>query len=424
MGTLGLLMRVLYMAGDLVLYRWVFRYQFTASKWKLALGVFCGGLFLALPVFKFFWIFQWWFCLLFMLIGVTSVLLFQRLQVGLVFFVYIVRQITSNFLKGFLQLNGLSELENLIRYSWYMIGANIGILFVILLIGWIFRDNGTLKYVQSIKSYFFWLSGMLLLVPATSIFWGSPSVENIRRAEAIGMIKDGLLGFAMAGWVVFSLALREKKQRLEEQSALNIRCIREQTEQYRLLNEKQKELRSFRHDINGHFTALQRMVEQENIIALKKYIRDLKVIHEDTCFISSDHIIGDAIFNEYYSKGKEEDVLFDVMGKFDKNLTMSETDLCVVLSNVISNAYEAAVRCKEMRQVLVEIGQGKNFTFLKVTNTVKERPDIVDGIMQTTKEDKNLHGFGITNIINVLRKYEGTIEWKYEDGKVITEIVI
>ena len=43
---------------------------------------------------------------------------------------------------------------------------------------------------------------------------------------------------------------------------------------------------------------------------------------------------------------------------------------------------------------------------------------------KTTKEDRHLHGIGMKNVVEVVKKYEGVVDWKAEDGMFQVEIFL
>lgn len=164
-------------------------------------------------------------------------------------------------------------------------------------------------------------------------------------AQNYVFVETSLLSFIVAFLAVNRTVLAEKEQELLTQIELNERCIREQTEQYHDLERKQKELRAFRHDLNGHMAALLKLVQEGNPEKTETYLKGLFDIQADSFYISSNNVIGDAIFNEYYEKCKAQGVELQVAGKFDDTLNVAETDLCIILTNTVSNAYEAALKC-------------------------------------------------------------------------------
>ena len=420
---MGVLARCLYAIGDIALYRGVLGYEFSES----ALRKVCGGLFLAgfagamavLPGAEYI---EW---VMYGMLWLGMMLLFKKLQFGLVVFVFFARMTLSNLM------------DNMV---WYFKGedslwGNIDVIIImhslialfIILVLIIFNRKKRYLSRETITNnrYTIWLGVIVMFVAASSYYWsGNISEELIQEIANKMRIKDSLIGIALVCIFAVTMISNERQKKLTEQITINNRCIREQTEQYRILNEKQKELRAFRHDIKGHILAMRRMAAQGSSQELAAYLEKWAGLQEETFYISSNNIIGDAIFNFYYDKGCREGIEVKVMGKFLQDMDVAETDLCIVLTNTVSNAYEAALKCGKGSIVTIELSQLCGKAMIVITNPVKEEPKIQGGIMSTTKADKELHGLGISNTMKALEKYDGQITWEKKGDKIVTKIVI
>ena len=420
---MGVLARCLYAIGDIALYRGVLGYEFSES----ALRKVCGGLFLvgflgAMAVLPGAEYIEW---VMYGMLWLGMMLLFKKLQFGLVVFVFFARMTLSNLM------------DNMV---WYFKGedslwGNIDVIIImhslialfIILVLIIFNRKKRYLSRETITNnrYTIWLGVIVMFVAASSYYWsGNISEELIQEIANKMRIKDSLIGIALVCIFAVTMISNERQKKLTEQITINNRCIREQTEQYRILNEKQKELRAFRHDIKGHILAMRRMAAQGSSQELAAYLEKWAGLQEETFYISSNNIIGDAIFNFYYDKGCREGIEVKVMGKFLQDMDVAETDLCIVLTNTVSNAYEAALKCGKGSIVTIELSQLCGKAMIVITNPVKEEPKIQGGIMSTTKADKELHGLGISNTMKALEKYDGQITWEKKGDEIVTKIVI
>lgn len=420
---MGVLARCLYAIGDIALYRGVLGYGFSES----ALRKVFGGLFLAgfagamavLPGAEYI---EW---VMYGMLWLGMMLIFKKIQFGLVVFVFFARMTLSNLM------------DNMV---WYFKGEdflweNINVLIVmhslialfIMMVLIIFNRKKRFLSGETIMNnrYTIWLGVIVMFVAVSSYYWSGNISEELMQNIANKMrIKDSVIGIAMVCIFTVTMISNEKQKKLTEQITINERCIREQTEQYRILNEKQKELKAFRHDIKGHILAMRRMAAQGSSKELTAYLEKWAGLQEETFYISSNNIIGDAIFNFYYDKGCREGIEVKVMGKFLQDMDVAETDLCIVLTNTVSNAYEAALKCGKGSIVTIELSQFCGKAMIVITNPVKEEPKIQGGIMSTTKADKELHGLGISNTMKALEKYDGQITWEKKGDKIVTKIVI
>lgn len=90
---------------------------------------------------------------------------------------------------------------------------------------------------------------------------------------------------------------------------------------------------------------------------------------------------------------------------------IDDMDLYILLENLCDNAIEAAGQCNNST-IRLQISEDKDKLYIDIGNTtsgnvLKSNPD-----MNTTKKDKDLHGFGIMNIRDIIDKYNGTINYE------------
>ena len=198
-----------------------------------------------------------------------------------------------------------------------------------------------------------------------------------------------------------------------------------------MLYEKQQELRHFRHDSSAHLNIIASLAKEAGDNRVADYVSELIAREEDTRHLATGNIIGDAIVNQYYCKGIKDGVEVLLMGQFAENFKTSETDLCVILSNVISNAYEAAEKCEKNRKIIITFSSFRDLQFIRIQNPAIDIPVIKSGLIKadyTTKEDKVNHGLGIRNIMDAAERIGGHIQWQTEkfgeQDLIITEIEI
>ena len=246
----------------------------------------------------------------------------------------------------------------------------------------------------------------------------------VYRLRVLFVVGASVFSILIVASCIMVDALFLQKTKLNELVNENMRCIDVQTKQYYLLNKKQTELQKFRHDYNAHMRVLQRLSENPEIEKLHQYIADMQEMRKSFDYINTNNIISDAIINEFYEKGLEENITVKVIGKFPDEISMSETDLCVLLSNTVKNAYEAAEKCSGNRKILINIGVYQEKVLITIKNHVKKVPIIKDGLIETSKSDKETHGIGLKNVLDVIKRNNGDFNMKYEKEMMITEILI
>ena len=276
---------------------------------------------------------------------------------------------------------------------------------------------------------------VLLFVPAfliiclariTAIYGGEISNEEAAFINGINITKGAVLGIlAITLFIVLVILVYQKKE-MKRLMVLKDKCIREQTEQYKMAMNKERELRRFRHDYNAHMTAISGLLANGEYDKLQEYIKSMGYFKEKFNLVNSGNIITDAVFNQYKELCDKDNIGFEISGKLPENFNMAETDLCVLLSNLISNAYEAALKSeKERRIVSIEIRNSDEDIFIDVSNSVNGEVMFKNGLPVTDKPDRKNHGFGVENILEVVERNGGYVEWKQLDkGRFTAEIML
>lgn len=105
---------------------------------------------------------------------------------------------------------------------------------------------------------------------------------------------------------------------------------------------------------------------------------------------------------------------------------IAEMDISALFGNVLDNAIESVEKldAPEKRLIHLYVAQQKNFLRIKVENYCEEKITFKNGMPQTTKEDKQFHGFGMKSIQSTVRKYGGSVTAGLQDNWFELRILI
>lgn len=209
---------------------------------------------------------------------------------------------------------------------------------------------------------------------------------------------------------------------LDQTNQINVQLMRKEEHYYKSIQKKTQDLRAFRHDYRNHLTALRSLAGSARWDELLDYLDKLSDIKESTSYISTNHTVADAILNDYYEQFSTK-IDFHIDGKFTDPLFVSDTDLCIILSNLIKNAIEASENIlaenkdkTKKPQVCLLISSHPNELSIKMMNPSPEMSQWQLEHMRSTKDDLLNHGFGIRNIRNAVQNYDGVLDMDYSDG--------
>ena len=185
-----------------------------------------------------------------------------------------------------------------------------------------------------------------------------------------------------------------------------------------------QQLRAIKHDIQAHCIVLKYYLDSEMHEKAKGYINEICNMAEIYNYeqkIDTGNTLVNALLEEYLQRNKE--IEFLCRGRFTNQTHLSEYDMCIVCSNLISNAVEAVDKlCKLPKKIYLNLEEENGMFQITMENYVEWDIDIHMLGNGTSKQDKENHGYGIKNIKEIVEKYHGEIKFSVRKNKFCVEI--
>lgn len=189
---------------------------------------------------------------------------------------------------------------------------------------------------------------------------------------------------------------------------------------YQQKEKSNKELRQFKHDYNNHINCIGAMLKAERIEEASSYLSNISNSFPSEHFMfNTGNFIADAILSDKQELCAAEGIVISFDGKIENSI--DNTDLCIILSNALDNAIEAAQSCDANKCVSVYGGFHHGYSVIIIKNPVIFEPQ---ASLLTTKLDKENHGFGLENIRRVVEKYNGTMNVDCKDSIFTLNIML
>lgn len=205
--------------------------------------------------------------------------------------------------------------------------------------------------------------------------------------------------------------------------ALAVACQRAdvQAAGIQALSASYKTQRKMTHEFRSHLSVLSDYLSRKDITGAQKYLEALKVQQTERILLVNTHNpLIDAILNQKGSVAQEKkiDLRFQINDLSKVNIPPAE--LTVVMENLLDNAIEACEKLPEKdRWISVKaLHERNNYPgtfFFSVENACLPVTIINDSI-SSTKPDPELHGFGLPNVMDILKKREAIHVMKYNNG--------
>ena len=186
-------------------------------------------------------------------------------------------------------------------------------------------------------------------------------------------------------------------------------------------------IRGVRHDLNHHVYIIGSLLGQERYAEAEQYLKTMQDTIEEFDFpCKTGNPITDVIINEKYRQAEQAGITFHAAFYFIPDTNIDEFDMSIILNNILENAFEAASKSRrEERIVSIRSKRKKNAYFITVENPYDAKLCFGrDGLPESEKTDRNLHGLGLKNVRAAVEKYFGTLAIEQKDGVVTLTVML
>jgi len=184
-----------------------------------------------------------------------------------------------------------------------------------------------------------------------------------------------------------------------------------------LIYTSQENSKALLHDMKNHMTVISEFLSQEDIESATGYLKDInKEISANSSKIITGNVEIDSILNYKVSQADKNGININIKSNIPKKLNIATFDLNIVLGNLLDNAIEATINGKSNRDIDISIKLEKGIVYIKTQNYTDKKPKMRNGVVVTSKKDKEHHGYGLKNVRNTVKKYDGDISLSYDDN--------
>ncbi|MCI8326836.1 MAG: sensor histidine kinase [Lachnospiraceae bacterium] len=216
--------------------------------------------------------------------------------------------------------------------------------------------------------------------------------------------------------VMFQKVKKKQKEKLQNGLlAVQIESMKRHIEQ---VEELYQNVRSIKHDMANHILTLERLYARDETEEAQIYISDLKTsFREAAGEIKSGNPVTDVILREWENEAQKLGIDFQSDFYYPSNADINAFDLSVILNNALQNAMEHA-NGKEIPYVIVSSYCKNSAYIIEIRNSFmgELQWDARSRLPLTAKKVADgqgygqVHGYGLSNIQRVARKYWGDID--------------
>lgn len=241
-------------------------------------------------------------------------------------------------------------------------------------------------------------------------------------------LRVGLFSALLVFIAITMILCRDVYKIIKENEVLEI-----QNKYNLILNEYIEKLRANEHEYKNHLNIIYSTLQVGNYDevskVIKQYIEDIRYKDTLTKLMTIDNVILRALIYSKICEAEKVDVKIKyTINNSLKDIKISQSDMVIILTNLLNNAIEAA---KESNDKLVELFIDENYStngkyIITVKNTVKDMNEvnITSMFKQGYSTKSSSRGYGLYNVQKIVSSNKGNILMETDNDMLSVEIEI
>ncbi len=223
---------------------------------------------------------------------------------------------------------------------------------------------------------------------------------------------------------VFLQKLSTINQHEQMQSILAVQVMQQQKD-IAQLDRHYHELSILRHDYKNQIECIRCMLQDEKTAEAIRYIDSLTKRHFDSAeqHVKCSSSVVNAVINTKFSLAKSNGIRTSCM----MTTTIPdylEYDISILLSNLLDNAIEACRKLKTESCISLSFAEINGYYRLIVKNTITESVLRNNQKLSTSKNDRELHGWGLKSVQDIADAHNGSVDFYEKDNQFVVSVLV
>lgn len=200
---------------------------------------------------------------------------------------------------------------------------------------------------------------------------------------------------------------------------------------YRKINTEKDKVRALYHDMKNHMICIRNLCEEKNTDELIEYIDSMEIkisnYNKLNQNFNTGNMIVDSILRAKKNICSEKNIDFFIDVDFSKSDFMDMVDICTIFSNLIDNSIEACEKINNSdipKKIILKSKYIDGFCIIFIENTKINEVKQIKKLFLTNKNNSHMHGIGLNNVKNTVKKYLGQINCSYYKNNFTVKILI
>lgn len=235
--------------------------------------------------------------------------------------------------------------------------------------------------------------------------------------------------FVFLGNMVLFYTFQKYTEDIRESARQEVELIHNSTEVERLtkIAEMNDDYSEAVHNMTHFLKEIEQLAMEHNVENIREMVEDLAGrLTQREIYEYSNHWMINTLLSEYVTRAEKNEIKFDVYVEPGCIISqVKDIDIVFMFVHLLDNAFEAASKVDDssvvFRMFMHEKGK---MCIIKVVNDYGQ--DIIEknGVVQTTKKEKGIHGIGLKSIAKTAEKYNGIFSYYTEDKKFYAVLIL
>ncbi|MFV0441929.1 MAG: sensor histidine kinase [Lachnospirales bacterium] len=268
---------------------------------------------------------------------------------------------------------------------------------------------------------------VFLIFPQIHLIW---HVSVLYRTKTVYFLSIIFLTTTFLAFCIFLKII--KKTIISTNLINNMKIIQNKIDDYEQYNETTEtyinEIRKINHDIENNVQLVHSLIGIGELEAAKEILNSIsEKSKEITKPINSGNAVIDIVLGQKivhaYTMSKNLKIHYNIT--LLEKVNISQNELSSILFNLLDNAIESAIPCKNPR-INFNLLCNKEVLSINLTNSCQNPEVALKNIKNytTTKENKETHGIGLKIIDYIVEKYSGTYKFEVKNNELSIKLFL
>lgn len=310
-------------------------------------------------------------------------------------------------------------------YFVYAILSLASLVILALIIIYFFKDYFEVNnsYIfESKRSAVFYLLFLVIFIASSFVFqsiFNGGYINEDNKYNYFGAIEDILVCVL----ILFIERLLLKSSYLHEERVVAEQLLKQNEIQFKTSKKNMDLINQKSHDLKHQISALRSMDEGEKNKSMDEIIN---IINKYDSNIRTGNEVLDTILSEKNAYCVSHEIKLSCSINVNEIKCLSTLEMYTLFGNILDNAIEATLKIKDKskRTISLKIERVLNFISIQTNNYFEGEINFKNGLVATSKSDKNSHGYGLKSIKYIVESHKGTFQVSKDKDVFILEILL